>query len=97
MKDGVALTPPLDAGLLPGITRAFLFEVGAEAGIPVREAVLRDDDLLNADEVFFTSTTRGVVPATKVDAHVIGTGMPGPVTRALRNAYMAKALGPNPR
>ena len=74
MKDGAALTPPLDAGLLPGITREFLFEVGDEAGIPVREAVLRDDDLLNADEVFLTSTTREVVPATKVDAHVIGNG-----------------------
>ncbi len=97
VKDGAALTPPLDAGLLPGITRAFLFEIGAEAGIPVREAVLRDDDMLNADEVFFTSTTRGVVPATKVDAHVIGSGMPGPITQALRNAYMTKALSSNPR
>lgn len=96
VKDGAALTPPLDAGLLPGITRAFLFEIGAEAGIPVREAVLRDDDMLKADEVFFTSTTRGVVPATKVDAHAIGTGKPGPVTNALRNAYMAKARGSDP-
>src|SRR6476659_7614685 len=97
VKDGAALTPPLDAGLLPGITREFLFEIGAEAGIPVREAVLRDDDMLNADEVFFTSTTRGVVPATKVDAHVIGSGMPGPVTNALRSAYMAKARESDPR
>src|SRR5262245_52051413 len=92
VKGGAALTPPLDAGLLPGITRAFLFEVGAEAGIPVREAVLKDADLLNADEVFFTSTTRGVDPATRVDAHVIGSGAPGPVTKALRAAYMKYAL-----
>ena len=63
VKNGAALTPPLDAGLLPGITRAFLFEVGEDGRIPVREAVLRDADLLDADEVFFTSTTRGV------DAH----------------------------
>ena len=91
VKGGAALTPPLDAGLLPGITRAFLFEIGDEAGVPVREAVLRDDDLMNADEVFFTSTTRGVVPATRVDTHVIANGMPGPVTKALRKAYMAKA------
>src|SRR3954463_10792926 len=69
VKDGTAFTPPLDAGLLPGITRAYLFEVGQDAGIPVREAVLRDDDLLNADEAFFTSTTRGVMPATRVDGH----------------------------
>ena len=50
VKDGVALTPPLDAGLLAGITREFLFEVGAELGIPVREQVLRDEDLFGADE-----------------------------------------------
>jgi branched-chain amino acid aminotransferase len=91
VKNNVALTPPLDAGLLPGITRAFLFEVGSEAGIPVREAVLRDEDLLNADEAFFTSTTRGVVPATRVDDRVIGNGLAGPVTRALWHAYMKRA------
>jgi branched-chain amino acid aminotransferase len=92
VKDGVALTPPITAGLLPGITRAFVFEVGAEAGVPVREAVLRDDDLLNADEAFITSTTRGVLPATTVDEHVIGPGAPGPVSRALGAAYNKKAI-----
>src|SRR5436189_4320947 len=56
VKDGAALTPPIDAGLLPGITRAFLFEVGQEIGVPVREAVLRDEDLFGADESFLTST-----------------------------------------
>ena len=91
VKDGTAFTPPLDAGLLPGITRAYLFEVGEDAGIPVREAVLRDHDLLTADEAFFTSTTRGVMPATRVDEHVIGAGVPGPVTRALGLAYNLKA------
>ena len=89
--DGVALTPPLASGLLPGITRAFVIEVGKEAGIPVREAVLRDDDLIKANEVFITSTTRGVVPATQVDGRVVGTGVPGPVTRALGLAYNSKA------
>jgi branched-chain amino acid aminotransferase len=91
VKAGAALTPPLDAGLLPGITRAFLFEVGEEADIPVREAVLHDADLLNADEAFFTSTTRGVMPATRVDDHLIGNGVPGPVTRALGAAYDRRA------
>ena len=59
VKNGAALTPPIDGGLLAGITREFLFEVGAEAGIPVREQVLRDADLFGADESFLTSTTRG--------------------------------------
>jgi len=91
VKGGAALTPPLDAGLLPGITRAYVFEVGEEAGIPVREAVLHDADLLNADEAFFTSTTRGVMPATRVDEQLIGSGAPGPITRALGAAYDKKA------
>jgi branched-chain amino acid aminotransferase len=91
VKEGVALTPPLDAGLLPGITRGFLFDIAPEAGVSIREAVLRDDDLLNADEVFLTNTTRGVLPATRVDERTIGNGKPGPITRALRDAYMKRA------
>jgi len=91
VKDGAALTPPLDAGLLPGITREFLFEVGREIGIPVREAVMRDADLLGADESFLTSTTREVVPIVQVDDRRIGSGKPGPVTIALLNGYRRKA------
>src|SRR3954469_7719136 len=91
VKNGAALTPPIDAGLLPGITREFLFEVGAEAGIPVREQVLRDTDLFDADESFLTSTTREVVPIVQVDDRRIGNGKPGPVTTALLDAYRRKA------
>ena len=91
VKDGSALTPPIDAGLLPGITREFLFEVGTEAGIPVREAVLKDADLLGADESFLTSTTREVVPIVQVGDRNIGSGAPGPITRALLEGYRRKA------
>ena len=87
VKDGAALTPPLTAGLLPGITREFLFEVGADIGVPVREAVLRDDDLFGADEAFLTSTTREAVPITTVDGRTIGTGKPGPVTAVLLEGF----------
>ncbi len=91
VKNGAALTPPIEAGLLPGITRAFLFEVGAAAGIDVREQVLRDADLVGADEAFFTSTTRELVPIVQVDGRTIGSGKPGVVTRALLDAFRAKA------
>ena len=87
VKGGVALTPPLDAGLLAGITREFLFEIGAELGVEVREQVLRDADLLGADEAFLTSTTREIVPIAKVDSSIIGSGRPGEVTRRLLAAY----------
>jgi branched-chain amino acid aminotransferase len=91
VKDGAALTPPVDAGLLPGITREFLFEIGAAAGIPVREAVLRDADLFGADEAFLTSTTREAVPIVQVDDRKIGSGAPGPITLALLAGFRHKA------
>jgi branched-chain amino acid aminotransferase len=91
VKDGAALTPPLEAGLLPGITREFLFEVGAGAGIQVREQVLRDPELFGADEVFLTSTTREIVPVVAVDDRTIGDGRPGPVTKALLQRFREKA------
>jgi branched-chain amino acid aminotransferase len=91
VKDGVALTPPIDAGLLPGITREFLFEVGPEVGIAVRETVLRDPELLGADEAFLTSTTRELMPIVRVDDRPIRDGRPGPVTKTLRAAFRRKA------
>ncbi len=91
VSKGAALTPPLDAGLLPGITREFLFEIGAAEGIPVREQVLRDDDLFGADECFLSSTTREIVPIVRVDDRVIGPGVPGPLTKALLRTFRQKA------
>jgi branched-chain amino acid aminotransferase len=91
VKNGAALTPPIDAGLLAGITREFLFEVGVEVGVPVREHVLRDEDLFGADEAFLTSTTRELVPIVRVDDRVIGDGVPGPVSRTLLDAFRRKA------
>jgi len=91
VRNGTPITPPSSAGLLQGITREFIFEIGADIGLTVREDVLRDEDLLGADEVFLTSSTRGVVPAVAVDDTTIGAGEPGPVTRALRDAYQRRA------
>ena len=91
VKNGVALTPPLEAGLLAGITREFLFEVGAELQIAVREATLRDEDLFQAEEAFLTSTTRELVPIVRVDERVIGDGKPGPVTTTLLDGFRRKA------
>ena len=91
VKNGVALTPPLDAGLLPGITREFVFEIGRDIGVNVREQVLRDDDLFSADECFLTSTTKELVPIVQVDDRRIGPGTPGPVTTQLLERFRARA------
>jgi branched-chain amino acid aminotransferase len=87
VKNGIVLTPPVECGLLPGITREFIFETGHDVGIEVGEQVLRDDDLLNADEAFLTSTTREVVPIVAVDGRAIGGGKPGPVTVKLLKTF----------
>jgi branched-chain amino acid aminotransferase len=92
VKKGAALTPPLDAGLLPGVTREFiLLTIGPECGIPVREQPLRDEDLFGADEAFLTSTTREIVPIARVDDRQIGAGQPGPITRTLLDRFRRKA------
>ena len=91
VRNGVALTPASEAGLLEGVTRAFLFEVGRDAGIEARYATLFPADLETADEVFITSTTRELSPVVAVDDLVIGSGRPGPVFKALLDGYRKRA------
>jgi branched-chain amino acid aminotransferase len=91
VRNGAALTPPISAGLLPGITREFVFEVGEQEDIPVREEILRDEDLFGADEAFLTSSTREVMPIVLVDNRAIGDGRPGPVTARLLDGFRRRA------
>ena len=88
---GVVRTPPLDAGLLAGITRAFVFELGAGLSIPVEETLLEDSDLFAADEAFFTSTTKELMPIVQVDERIIGNGKPGTITRQLLAEFRRRA------
>jgi branched-chain amino acid aminotransferase len=92
VKGGAALTPPLSAGLLPGITREFVWEVGKAAGIPVSEAIIHDADVYAADEVFLTGTTREVMPIVQVDDRKIGSGAPGPITKELHGMFRKLAI-----
>ena len=94
VRDGTVLTPPLDAGLIEGVTRNFLFEVGANIGVAVHEAVLREADLERVDELFITSTTREVIPVVRVGDRPIGSGRPGPIASRLLTRFrdLADAL-----
>jgi branched-chain amino acid aminotransferase len=60
-------TPPLDSGCLPGITRELLLQEIRAPGISIAEKTLRLEDLEAADEVFITSTTRGLLPVLEVE------------------------------
>lgn len=91
VRGGVAVTPKTSAGLLDGVTRTFMFEVGKDVGVDVREEVLFPSDLASADEMFLTSTTRELSPVVRVDDQVIGSGKPGPVTQKLLAGYRTRA------
>lgn len=84
--DGVVRTHPLDNRILPGITRIALLRAARATGIPVVETAFTVDEMMGAEELFLTSTTMEVMPASRVDGHAIGTGRPGPVTRRLAAA-----------
>lgn len=87
VKDGRLLTPPLTAGILPGITRGIVLEIAAGIGQPFEERTLSPIDLQTADELFLTSSLKEVGPLTTLDDAPIGNGRPGPVTLRLLAAY----------
>ena len=89
LKGGRMMTPPLSAGALYGITRGVVMDMAREAGIPVSEPNLTRYDLFVADECFLTGTGAELIPVTKIDGRVIGTGKPGPVTKSLVKNYHA--------
>lgn len=91
VRDGVLLTPPTTAGLLVGITRAFVLGQAAASGIPAEERVLLESDLAGMQEAFITSTTKAIVPVVTVGSTTIGDGRPGPVTQRLMAAYETAA------
>ncbi|HEV8255320.1 MAG TPA: aminotransferase class IV [Vicinamibacteria bacterium] len=86
VKDSAALTPPLSAGILAGVTRALILELCSELGIPAREETLRVADLVGADEVFLTSTIREALPVGTIDGKPVGDGRPGPLTLRILQA-----------
>ena len=91
VKRGVLRTPPLNAGILEGITRNAVIELARAANIPVQEIVLTRHDIYSADECFLTGTAAEVIPIVKCDGRLIGTGKPGPVTRQLRERFFQTA------
>jgi len=87
VSDGDIATPGLDVGLLPGITRQRVIELATAAGISVSECELLPDQVRSADEVFITSSIRGVLPVAKIGDHVVSGGAPGAVTTRIMQLY----------
>ena len=90
VKDGVVATPPLDNQILPGITRQILLGVlAADGSIPVEERIVTRDEVLNADEVWISSSSKEVVPVVRLDGKPVGDGNPGPVWEKAARLYSA--------
>ena len=70
--DGVLTTPPLEDGMLEGITRAIVIDVATAAGIPCEQVSLRVSDLQQAEECFLTGTGAELIPVRQIGEHVFG-------------------------
>lgn len=90
--DGSAVTAPLGNQILPGITRRVILGLAAELGIPAQEARIQAAELSRAAEAFVTGTTTDVSPVVAIDGRPLGSGVPGPVTRALQQALSGALL-----
>jgi len=89
VRKGVLYTPPIDAGILEGVTRQAVIDLAVKAGIEVREVALTKHDVYIADEVFLTGSAAEVIPVVKVDSRAIGSGKPGPMTLELSKQFHA--------
>ncbi|HXF50382.1 MAG TPA: aminotransferase class IV [Dehalococcoidia bacterium] len=94
--DGEIVTPPVDEGALPGVTRAVALDLARSLGLRAREAPLEPAALARATEAFLTNAVAGVLPLTAVEGRPVGNGAPGPLTETLREAYAALLTRPAP-
>jgi aminodeoxychorismate lyase len=86
VKNKVVHTPPLPAGPLPGVTRSLVLELCQKMKIPARETLARPSALLQADGVFLTMTSFGLVEVASLDGKKTRRS---PLTRKLHTAYRA--------
>jgi D-alanine transaminase len=89
VERGTLVTHALGTDVLPGITRERILALAAERTLPIVERSISTSELLSADELFVTAATAFVMPIVRVDGIPIGSGAPGPVSVALRAAYVA--------
>ncbi len=87
---GVLVSHPVDSGVLPGVTRISVLEIARAAGLTVEERPFSLHELREAREAFISGAGTLVLPVVEVDGRAIGTGQPGPVTAAIRAAYITR-------
>ncbi|MEZ6048301.1 MAG: aminotransferase class IV [Planctomycetaceae bacterium] len=86
VKNGEILSPE-SRNILLGVSRATLFEIARDEGIPMRETNLGRYEALTADEIFCSATSFGAVHAASFEGQPIGDGQPGPILTRIREAW----------
>ena len=97
VRDGVATTPPIGAGVLEGLTRDTMITLLREDGVEVVETQVTRTDLYYADEMFLTGTAAEITPIRLVDDQPVGAGEPGPITRRAQEQFMLVVTGEDDR
>jgi branched-chain amino acid aminotransferase len=87
VEAGKIVTPPIEAGILPGITRGVVIELAPSLGIKVAQEAVSVKRLLNAEEVFITNSVIEIMPIASVDGRTVGAGSRGKVTERIAEGY----------
>ena len=93
IKNGVINTNDENSSILLGITRDSVIQISQDLGYEVRVGRLALDDLISADEAFFTGTAAEVTPIREVDGRQIGTGVRGPITKRIQDVFFSITKG----
>ena len=92
LKGDELVTPPSYLGVLSGVTRSAVLAVGRRQGLRVAQRPFTRFELYNAEEVFLTNTSFGILPVVKADGRPIGDGKVGSWTGRLRKAYQEESV-----
>ena len=87
IKDGVIATPGFSSSILGGISRGSAITIARDLGYEVVERDITRGEMYVADEIFMTGTAAELTPLREIDDQPIGTGEPGPVTRAVQEVF----------
>jgi len=87
IKDDIVYTPSLDCGIFPGITRQIVIKLIKKLRLEIKEGKYKKETLLNADEVFLSYTSAGIMPVTKINGETIGGCKIGRVSKNILKKF----------
>jgi branched-chain amino acid aminotransferase len=97
VRGGTLYTPGPESDILMGITRDSVIQIARDLGYPVVEKLLTVNELLSADEVFFTGTYAEIAPVKEIGHYPIGERTPGPITRDILETFGRVVRGEEPK